>query len=219
MDPPPSNTGKTFYTFPRRHVTNFLGREEVLQKIDTVLTLDEDTPIVVIRALGGQGKSQVALAYCRQVKRAMKCWSVFWVDATSEDTLKKDFEAIAQLFKEPGETINHDQWVDFALEKLEVWSQPWLMVLDGYDDPSSFNIRQYISYGGNGHILVTSRHADTDDLTTPNKVVALPGLREDYAVELLLQKSRIKQDEATFEDAKQIVELMGCKVLFTMNPC
>jgi len=211
LDAKPSNSERTFHTVPRRLVSNFLGRDEVLQKINMIFTRAESPSIVVIRALGGQGKSQVALAYCRQIKQTLKSWSVFWVDATSENTLRKDFEAIAERIKEPNETVGDDNRVEFALEKLEEWSQPWLLVFDNYDDPSSFNILQYISCGGNGHVLVTSRHAATDNLTISNNVVALQGLSEKHSAELLLQQSRIEQDEASLKHSKEIVKVMGCK--------
>lgn len=61
---------------------------------------------------------QVALEYCRRAK-ANSIRPIFWVDATSESTLQKGFQDIAEKLKPPNLILNLDAAVDLVREKLE----------------------------------------------------------------------------------------------------
>lgn len=84
-----------YFEVPRIAVPRFFGRQQLLEELDQSLQLHEDPrqlAAVVLWAMGGQGKSQLALEYCRQRRETFH--GVFWVDATSEATAEREFESI-----------------------------------------------------------------------------------------------------------------------------
>jgi tetratricopeptide (TPR) repeat protein len=201
------------YLVPKRRVREFIGREDILARIDSGFsTTSDQTPrIVVIRGLGGQGKTQVALEYCRRAKND-GVRAIFWVDAMSESNVQNGYKTISESIKDPGQIIEDEARVRFVMEKLEIWRGPWILVFDNHDDPSAFNLQDYIPEG-DGRILVTSRHADTDYLTDREKVIQLDGLPVEDALELLFKQSRLKATESNLQHGKLIVKRLGYHAL------
>jgi hypothetical protein len=64
--PAPQPNVKNYYLVPSRRVRGFIGREDILNRIETAFSSadpDDDGPcVVVIRAMGGQGKTQVSIS-------------------------------------------------------------------------------------------------------------------------------------------------------------
>ena len=91
-----STSGRHYHVPNGRLVRGFVGRNTILQKIEAVFSSERGygPHIVVLRGLGGQGKTQIALEYCRQA-REEGMGAIFWVDATSVDTVKNSFRTIA----------------------------------------------------------------------------------------------------------------------------
>jgi tetratricopeptide (TPR) repeat protein len=158
--------------------------------------------------MGGQGKTQVALEYCRQAKNnAVR--AIFWVDANSEISVKKSFESISESIKAPGQAIQDEERVRFVMEKLEKWPDSWIMVFDNHDDPAPFNLQDFIPEGEKGCILITSRHTDTGSLVDPENFIELQGLSEKESLELLFKQSRVKETGSDLQHGKHIVERLG----------
>jgi tetratricopeptide (TPR) repeat protein len=170
--------------------------------------------VVVLRGLGGQGKTQISLEYCRRT-REKKFRSIFWIDANSETTVKKSFETVAEKIKDPGESVPDSATVDFVLDKLREWENPWLMVFDNYDDVENFeNIQDFIPDGEHGCVIVTSRHLDSMSLATdPENAIDLLGLAESEALELLYKICDVKKTESTTPHATAIVDRLACHPL------
>jgi tetratricopeptide (TPR) repeat protein len=147
--------------------------------------------VVVIRAMGGQGKTQVALEYCRLWRNTS---DIFWIDATSEGTLKANFALLSYVL---------DPSTNFALETearvstvrraLADRKTPWLMVFDNYDDPQSYNIRKFLPDNKLGMVIVTSRHKDSESLADRENRIELKGLDETEAIKLLLLESEMNR--------------------------
>jgi tetratricopeptide (TPR) repeat protein len=198
---------------PNRHVRDFVGRESVLAQIDTSLNSESEigTRIVVLRAMGGQGKTQIALEYCRRTRHKAGT-AIFWVDASSENTLKQSYSTISEILASQADMLpDIDMRVNFTLRKLKAWRGPWLIVLDNYDNPVDFNnLEDFIPEYEQGMVLVTSRHADADGLAKEENQIQLPGLLESEAVELLLSQGKGRQtDDVTSRYAKLIVKRLG----------
>jgi hypothetical protein len=154
--------------------------------------------IVALRGMGGQGKTQIALEYCRRVKGKR---GVFWVDATSETTVKRSFDTIATKI----------QATEDIMDVLGDSLDPWLMVFDNYDDADHFdNIRDYMPDGEDGCILITSRHAASINLVVDlDYAIELGGLLEHEALELLWKHSRVKEAAPAPNGSTVIVEKLG----------
>jgi hypothetical protein len=204
----PDDQRKSFFEVPNRRVRQFIGREDVLERIEQAFTSGAGPRVVVLRGLGGQGKTQVALEYCRRA-RAHGVQAIFWIDANSESTLKQSIQAIAGRVKNSSITISDEVAVDFVLGEFRDWPEPWMMVFDNYDDVKNFNnLHQYIPEGEQGCILITTRNTASDELAdNPENVIELQGLAEHEAVDLLLKQCRAKQvSDGELSEAKAIVQ-------------
>jgi tetratricopeptide (TPR) repeat protein len=188
-----------------------LGREDILTKIQDGLSSGPGPRIVVLRGLGGQGKTQIALEYCRRAKKN-EAQSIFWVDATSAGTVKKDFAVIYARLKGTHNATGDSDKVQSVLDILEQWSYPWLVVFDNHDDPRSFHLPDYIPSGENGRILITSRHGDIGQLAEQDFDIQLPGLPKEDALDLLIRHSRAS-DPTSRDDGYAIIDRLGYHAL------
>ena len=200
----------SYYEIPNRRVNGFLGREDILQKIDKALSDQSSPHYAVLQGMGGQGKTQVALEYCHR-KKNNPYSAIFWVDATTQDRVEGSFQSISERIKRPTDNLpDVKAQVAFVLRVLTSWTVHWLMVFDNYDNPNTFpNIRDFIPQSEFGAILVTSRHPDSRAfvIEQSNHYIELFGLEEDAAIALLIQQSQTKQGITL--DAKSIVERLG----------
>ena len=72
-----------------------------------------------------------------------------------------------------------------VLEIINAWTVKWLLVFDNFDKPEAFEqkpIKDYFPRGGNGCILLTSRHEGSQSL---GKTISTSEMLEDEALELL----------------------------------
>ncbi len=89
--------------------------------------------------MGGQGKSQIALEYCHRKKNTQYS-AIFWVDATTEESVKGSFQAISEQIRKPADILPDIQArVDLVLRTFSSWSVQWLLVFDNYDNPHAFS--------------------------------------------------------------------------------
>ncbi|KAI9707067.1 MAG: hypothetical protein M1836_000027 [Candelina mexicana] len=190
-----TSESKSYYEVPARRVPEFIGREDALSDMEHLYnTASVSRPItLVLKGMGGQGKTQLALEFCRRAHETNRISSIFWVDATSEIRVRKGLEKIFHVI-----TPSHEQ-------------TSWLMVFDNYDDLSGFpNIRDYMPSGAKGSLLVTSRHADSERL---GLLVEVPCLQEDDALELLLKRSSLNITAEHTEQGLAVVERLGYHAL------
>jgi hypothetical protein len=134
---------------PRQRVKNFFGREAQLDEVTSYFKDDVERPrILVLHALGGQGKSQIALEYCQQARKQYR--GIFWMNSSSQSTLTQALVSIAREFNPTAmEALSDDDAkVAFTLRTLEQWEDRWLMVFDNCDDPATFSdVEQFIPQG------------------------------------------------------------------------
>lgn len=116
---------------------------------------------LVLGGIHGVGKTQLARAYAEW--RSKSYSSVLWLNASSEDTLNNSLQSIANLFDSRyrrGMEDHHgiikcvDRW-------LSHWKNDgWLLIFDGYDEPSEFDITRYYPSGCKGNIIITTCRPD-----------------------------------------------------------
>ncbi|KAF7890835.1 uncharacterized protein EAF01_010644 [Botrytis porri] len=208
---PIENIKKSHFIVPNRRVNGFIGREDILDKIENGFSSESESRIVVLRGLGGQGKTQIALEYCHRARKN-NIRAIFWVDATSESTVKKDLKSVSEHIKSPADLTQDDQVVTSVLNRLRDWDEPWLIIFDNHDDPSSFHLLDFMPSGQHGRILITSRHADTALLAERDHDIELHGLPKDDACDLLIKQSRVS-NTASRDDAYAIVDRLGYHAL------
>jgi hypothetical protein len=88
----------TFYDIPSRLSSHFVRRTSLLDQMAFELegsnTSKRTRNIVVLHGMGGQGKTQLALEYCRRSQEAHIHNVVLWIDASSEQTLIRSYGKI-----------------------------------------------------------------------------------------------------------------------------
>lgn len=124
----------------------FVERKDTLSKMSDYFSTTNDAcpKIMILYALGGQGKSQIALKYCKMSREDHQ--GIFWINASSEATTKEAFAKIARGLDRttPVELENSDQKVQYVLNTLGDWTTDWILVFDNYDSPSTFKqLRNY----------------------------------------------------------------------------
>ena len=206
------NQTKTYYEVPSLRVSQFVERPELLKEIETSFAnTTESAPRprkTVLLGMGGQGKTQLALEYCRLSRISETYQAIFWIDASSSNTVSRAFEAIVAKICDPGRVFDDiESKVEFVKGTLGSWQMPWLMVFDNYDNIDEFkNISDYLPQGRTGAILFTSRHAGSERL---GSVIRLSQMTEDESLELLLRQSKYERTDENNAEGMKIVKRLG----------
>ena len=112
------------------------GRDELLNELaaNTV-----DTRIWVIHGLGGSGKTRLALeAAFRAEELGTEVW---WVTAVDPDMLVAGMRAVGRRLGLGHEDLKHGDAADLVWQRLSDREDPWLLVVDGADDPQVLRAR------------------------------------------------------------------------------
>jgi tetratricopeptide (TPR) repeat protein len=94
----------------------------------------------IIKGLLGQSSLTVGASF----------WGVFSIDASSKESRKRGFDQIAKA----GGLEPNERAAKTWLSSLE---DPWLLLIDGVDDPKT-SIDKYFPDGERGHVLITTRN-------------------------------------------------------------
>jgi hypothetical protein len=160
--------------------------------------------IKVLLGMGGAGKTQLALEWCRRVKESGKFRAMIWLDASSRQTLYRSMEMTTKLLS-PGRTFDDARAsVAFVKDVLSSWGDAWLMVFDNLDDPSDLeDIDSFFPDSRRGFILVTSRYTGTKELGQP---IEFDQTVEKEALQLLLGLPEPGTEDAS---AKEVLRRLG----------
>lgn len=115
----------TFYHFPSSQVSRFVAREKLLRTMEERFSTDakDSRPkVVTIIGMCGEGKTQLALEFCRQSTNPQNFEAFLWVDATSSATLLRSFETITEQMTKSKRTFkNANSMATFMNETLDEW--------------------------------------------------------------------------------------------------
>lgn len=137
----PVSRQKRFYIVPRQRVKHFVGRKAQLLKISSQFATGQEKnrpQVLILHALGGQGKSQIAIEYCQSSREEYA--GIFWVNANSEDSTLQSYARIAAALNSnsSAEHSERRKAINIVIDYLETWDQRWLLVFDNYDNPEAF---------------------------------------------------------------------------------
>jgi hypothetical protein len=142
----------------------FIGRDNELEQMKTILLSNPDSSdrkVLVLGGMGGIGKTQMAIHYARQHRLSYS--SVFWINATTESALRTSLRRLAPQML-PSETVDqlddNQLWVQISLWLSELENSRWLLIFDNYDDPNQCQIEQYYPFVTHGSIIITTRQPD-----------------------------------------------------------
>ena len=156
----------------------FIDRPAEMRILQDALLPESSTTrrnVFVLRGLGGIGKTQLAVEFVR--RHHAKFSAVFWLDGSSEDSLKQKLAHYAS--KIPVNQIseaskayarNGQGDVDVVVNEILSWlsqanNKRWLMVFDNVDrehdtpkpDPLAYDVERYFPASDHGAILITTR--------------------------------------------------------------
>lgn len=157
---------RVYFVVPHIRIRNLIGRTDTFRCLDRVLSAGSGfgSLIPVIRGMGGQGKTQVALEFCNTRRKTIP--KILWFDATSQTSLQRDFTQVFDTIKSSEAILDTPTAkISYVLRCFTDDDEKWLLVFDGYYD-MSFNIQQYLPQGTSGTILITSRDANTSALVS-----------------------------------------------------
>jgi hypothetical protein len=159
-------------------VSRFVARDAEMQELERHL-LDTQRAasrrnVVVVHGLGGIGKTQLVVEFARRHKSRFS--GIFWLDGSSEASLKQSFADMAQRLPRHELTADGVEMlqspvidVDVAVRECQNWlSLPsnhcWLLIVDNVDrdhrdrsDLQAYNVKEYFPQADRGSILITSR--------------------------------------------------------------
>ncbi|KAI1386773.1 uncharacterized protein F4822DRAFT_411176 [Hypoxylon trugodes] len=202
------NSG-AIYQVSRHEVRHFVERPELIVEIDRCLSDGSMQPprIVVLQGMGGQGKTQLALRYCGAARFQKNFHCTLWIDASTKASMIRGLEGIAEELNDSNEALTDtDSKIALVRRKLTVGNMPWLLVFDNYDDPTAFDLRDYVPKGPLGNVLVTSRSPDAERI---GAMIRISGMTEDEAVKLLFKQLDTTEDETNRPIAAEIVRRLG----------
>ncbi|KAG8822393.1 hypothetical protein FRC17_009571 [Serendipita sp. 399] len=185
-----------------RLVEDFIGREDILSSMhqthfdnDGSRTRHNGPIVTVLTALGGSGKTQIAVKFAAMFEEKFPGVPIFFVDGSSEASLKTDLDTLVRSY-----TDSYDD----ALVWLATAIDNWLLIIDNADDPS-VKLSQYLPRSSHGHVIVTTRDA-TRKALAPRSTHFVDMLPIEDSIKLLLTSSRCEDNEVNRSFAKDIVK-------------
>jgi hypothetical protein len=133
---------------------------------------------------------------------------VFWVDASSQESIETSLKGISSLFAQQNSHV--DGSVEFVLQWISSLQEQWLIVFDNADNPSSKVVEKFIPSGNRGNILITSRNPSMGRIVSFENKIEINEMEESDAIILLLKASCLDPLPKHLEVAKEIVTELGC---------
>ena len=138
------NEVTSLYIVPPLDTHYYVERRKLFTRLEGLLSLGNTSHrrIVVLLGMGGTGKTQLALRYCRHVKNR---GGIFWLDASSRNALESSMVAVCKYLLPDRIVDNPHDAVVLVRTTLSNWSNPWLFMFDNLDNPTTFRI-SYASF-------------------------------------------------------------------------
>ncbi|KAL8726336.1 MAG: hypothetical protein Q9166_006784 [cf. Caloplaca sp. 2 TL-2023] len=195
---------RRYYIVPRERVKVFVRRKAQLKKISAFFskTSTQQPQVLILHALGGQGKSQIVLEYCQRSRKRYR--GIFWVNASSQQLALQSYTRIALTLNDESLAgiADEDRTIERVTTGLADWEEPWLLVFDNYDNPNKFtNIRRFLPQCEHGHVIFTSRRRDLDRL---GSLMEVPAMSSDEGVDLLLRRYSGEGEDSVTDIARDI---------------
>jgi tetratricopeptide (TPR) repeat protein len=198
------------WNVPFRRNPFFTGRDEIIALLRTKLSASKTPLPLIIRGLGGVGKTQTASEYAYRYRNDYQ--HVLWVRADTADLVVADFVDIATSLNLP---IKNEKDQRLVVTIVKRWFQThhnWLLIFDNADNLEM--VRDFLPIGEQGHILLTTRTPATGTEVQEVELESMsPG---ESALFLLRRAKRIELDtaleaapELDQDKAQEISALLG----------
>jgi len=203
------------HNLPYRSIGDlFKGREDMVEKLRSVLGAGKTAAITQVHAihgLGGVGKTRLAVEYAWRALEEGRYWGVFCVVADTAANLNTNLANLAALLKLPEQSSKEQPIImEAVLRELERRTG-WLIIFDNVDsDKSTESLRdEILPRLSAGDVLMTSRRSNW-----PDDIADLPidKLAEPDAVSYLLEKTGRKRAKSADDNelAKKVARELDC---------
>ncbi|KAF7925221.1 hypothetical protein EAE99_006085 [Botrytis elliptica] len=173
--------------------------------------LKRSSKTIVLQGMGGSGKTQLALHYCRKAVSQGGFNAVLWVDGTAKMSVEQSFSRIADsIIGKSLEAVDIKSFPALVRNQIETWKELWLLVFDNFDDPADYDITEYLPQSDFGLIIVTGRHPAANDL---GYSITIGDLLEEEAMNLLFHRTNQERTHENIEDARKICCHLSCLAL------
>jgi tetratricopeptide (TPR) repeat protein len=201
---------------PFQRNENFVGRVSQLHQLEDGLFVDGCFSKMALFALGGMGKTSIALQLAYRIREQHPTYSVFWVTATSPESFEQSYRKIGQMLALPGIEDNNANVKTLVRDYLnDEEAGRWFMILDNADDPYAWfqrsntdapRLADYVPRSRHGCALLTTRNQQIATKFARRSVVEVVEMDRDASMQLLkniLIREEILRD---FEDTRQLLE-------------
>ncbi|KKF93649.1 Patatin [Ceratocystis platani] len=203
------------YYLPFRENSKFIGRQDILSKLDDMLFTQAGFQQVALVGLGGMGKTQVALKFVCMVKVKYTDYSVFWVTAASMDGFRNSCkELTAALNIEASDSEDPRRLVKNYLDADKCGK--WLLILDNVDDTSLFNaaakedrISSYLPQSEQGRVMITTRSKKVAWLAVEDDNLELGEMSSDDLTSMLIRGVKGLSDDLHDQNKALINEILN----------
>ena len=129
----------------------FIGRDIEIQQMKEILIpgSESSTRKVLVPGgmggMGGIGKTQLSISYAKRYGHTYS--SIFWLNATSEVTLKGSLRNVGRriLAPEDMEQLDDDRiWIKVSKWLCKLNNYQWLLIYDNYDNPEESTLLNII---------------------------------------------------------------------------
>jgi hypothetical protein len=199
------------FEIPFQPTVNFQSRDVELQLIEDHFNssplLDQQLR-VAIHGLGGVGKTQTALKYAFDHRSDYD--SIFFLNASSIDSLTRDFAKIHQILHLAA--IDDD---DAKVQCVKLWfaradSIKWLLIFDNADNLEGIDLTSYFPVTNSGNVLITTRDFCVEHPDLSTYALPLDVLDPEAAHMLLVDRASIKtQTSDDHQHVALIVKELG----------
>jgi len=156
VPPPLPAHDSSISNVPIAHTPLFTGREALLDLLHQRLSTARTAALTQAQALyglGGIGKTRAAVEYAFHYGDDYT--HVFWMQATSRETLVADCVTLASLLELPGQDGQDQMLVVKAVKRWLAAHEDWLLILDNADDlPLA---QEFLPTRHKGYVLFTTR--------------------------------------------------------------
>ncbi|ERF75850.1 hypothetical protein EPUS_01216 [Endocarpon pusillum Z07020] len=207
-----------------RPVANYIQRPALHKKIQEQLhdRLEHRPPtakVLVVRGLGGAGKSQLVLHYVQECRPDYR--AVFWIESGRKQTIERDYlQLYRQLFRGGAGTGQDMVKLEDAVLAVKNYFRSqtgrYLVVLDSADsidneqDESYVDLTFFIPDAPNVDVIITTRSARAEDMS-PLEVVHVAEMKHEEARKLFIASAKLKNvTEEVEAQVDLITNELGC---------
>jgi len=182
----------TRWNVPYRRNPFFTGREELMQRLHTLLRQEKAaalTQSLVLSGLGGIGKTQTAVEYA--YRYAQQYASIFWLNADTMEGILSSYATLAALLELQEQQEPDQQKVVAAVNRWLSTHRDWLLIVDNVEEREM--VASVLPTSPEGSLLFTTRRQSLGTLAYPLEVERMS--QEEGTRFLLYRSRRLSLDE------------------------